>query len=1094
MNKLTFCTGLFCLIVAAGAIVPGQWYSQSSTDEQSAKKTAGTKQKAPGLPARTPWTTSKITGTPEPPHPYKIVRSFPKLHFRNPLLMMRAPEMNRFFVAEHQGKMYSFPMDEACEKADLFLDPNADIQSWDPKGKVKNIDTVYGLAFHPEFQKNRYCYICYVLNSKKDGEQLPDGSRVSRFTVVGDNPPRVDTKSEKILITFMAGGHNGGDLHFGKDGYLYISTGDAANPNPPDALDTGQDCSDLLSSILRIDVDHEDPDKAYKVPLDNPFVNLKNVRPEIWSFGFRNPWRMSFDRLTGDLWVGDVGWELWEMVYRIQKGGNYGWSVMEGPQPVRPESRRGPTPILPPNYAFPHTEGASITGGYVYRGKKLKELYGAYICGDWVTRKLWATKYERDKEAKPIPHEDTGLTFDPPDKIVWHKELAQGAQRIVAFGEDHDGELYFLNYDENGTIHQIVPNEAIKDYKPTFPKKLSETGLFSSIRDHVVAPGVVPFSINAEQWADHATAERFVALPGTSTIKMHDTPVSIPGGFFSGQVFFPKDGVLARTVSIEMEAANPQSRKRMETQILHYDGEFWRGYTYQWNDEQTDAVLVPAAGNDRALVMKDAKAPGGVRKQNWHFHSRTECLTCHNPWAGHTLAFTQEQLNRDHDYGGFVENQLRAFQRLGIVRYSHKDDWEGTNEVMLSEPPPIRLVNPHDAAGDINDRARSYLHANCAHCHRFGAGGTADLQLRFDVPLNEMKTVEVRPVQGAFDIHSAHIISPGDPYRSVLYYRMAKLGRGRMPHMGSEMVDERGLRLILDWIRQLPRTKAERTLLEKLRSLDEGGAVAREKIEAEIQIHRDALAVAKTKNRATTNAEDRKEAETAYKNRAKAAAKQRAAEREETVKGLLGSTGSALLLARAVEEKRVPPAIRTQIVAAATASADVQVRDLFERFLPDDQRVKRLGSVIKPEQILKLKGDAERGKTLFFKSATMQCINCHKVNGTGSTLGPDLSQIAKKYTRAQILESILEPSKFIDPKYVAYVVETADGRNHTGLLGEKTDKEIVLKMQGDKEVRIPIKDVEHMAPQKNSLMPELLLRDLTAEQAADLLEFLVTLK
>src|SRR5262249_33200155 len=152
-----------------------------------------------GIPARVPWTTSRITGTPEPPHPYRIVRVFPKLHFRNPLLLARAPGMNRFFVAEHQGKVYSFPMDENCGKADLFLDPNADIHSWDPKGKVKNIDTVYGLAFHPRFEKNRYCYICYVLNSKKDGEQLPDGSRVSRFTVVGDNPPRVDPKSEKIL-------------------------------------------------------------------------------------------------------------------------------------------------------------------------------------------------------------------------------------------------------------------------------------------------------------------------------------------------------------------------------------------------------------------------------------------------------------------------------------------------------------------------------------------------------------------------------------------------------------------------------------------------------------------------------------------------------------------------------------------------------------------------------------------------------------------------------------------------------------------------------------------------------------------------------
>src|SRR6516162_4169993 len=610
MKKLTWWIGLLALGVLATALLPGPREVRSNPGERQAKKSE--KQQAGGISARTPWTTSKITGTPEPPHPYKIVRSFPKLHFRNPLLMMRAPEMNRFFVAEHQGKMYSFPMDEKCEKADLFLDPNADIHSWDPKGKVKNIDTVYGLAFHPEFQRNRYCYICYVLNSKKDGEQLLDGSRVSRFTVVDNNPPRVDPKSEKIIITFLAGGHNGGDLHFGPDGCLYISTGDGSNPNPPDRLDTGQDLSDLLSSILRIDVDREEKGKAYAVPPDNPFLKTPNARPEIWAYGFRNPWRMSFDRGTGDLWVGDVGWELWEMVYNVKKGGNYGWPVMEGPQPVKPEGKRGPTPILPPTIQFPHTEAASITGGYVYRGKRLKELAGAYICGDWVTRKLWATKFDGDK-------------------VVSHKEIAQGTQRVVAFGEARDAELYFLDYDDPGRIFRLVPNPAANEKQPDFPRKLSETGLFSSVKDNAPAPGVVPFSVNAEQWADHAAAERFLALPGTTTAKMYDSPIPIPGGFFSGTVFFPKDGVLAKTISLEMERGNPASRLRLETQLLHYDGENWLGYSYRWNDAQTDADLVPAAGAELALTVIDERAPGGKRKQTWHFPSRAQCLTCHNP-------------------------------------------------------------------------------------------------------------------------------------------------------------------------------------------------------------------------------------------------------------------------------------------------------------------------------------------------------------------------------------------------------------------------------------------------------------------------------
>jgi putative heme-binding domain-containing protein len=1020
-----------------------------------------------GIAKRVPWTTSHVTGSPEPPHPFTIERAFPKLQFKNPLLMARTGD--RFFVGEQGGKVFSFPDDQKAAKAEPFLDVAAQL-TWD-KTKYKNLDALYGLAFHPDFAKNRFCYVCYVLNSVKDGEQAPEGSRVSRFTVSDTDPPRVDPGSEKVLITWLGGGHNGGDLHFGKDGMLYISTGDGWFPNPPDKRDTGQDISDLLSSVLRIDVDHEDKGLAYAVPPDNPFVKTPGARPEVWAYGFRNPWRMSFDRATGDLWVGDVGWELWEMIYRVKKGGNYGWSVMEGPQPVKPEGKRGPTPISPPNLAFPHTEAASITGGYVYRGERLKDLQGAYLCGDWVTRKLWATKFDGDK-------------------VVWHKEIAQGVQRVVAFGEARDGEVYFLDYDDAGKIYRLVPNPAAAEKQPDFPRKLSETGLFTSVKEHTASPGVVPFSVNAEQWADFATAERFLGLPDTATAKMYDSAVSIPGGFFSGTVFFPKDGVVARTLSIETERGRPESRRRLETQLMHYDGTIWHGYSYAWNDEQTDAVLVPSAGSDRPLTVIDAKAPGGKRQQTWHYPSRAECMTCHNPWAGQTLAFTLPQLDRDRGYGGVRDNQVRALQHAGLIELLHNPDDEDGDHFHM----PRRLTDPHDAKALLDDRARSYLHVNCAHCHRFGAGGSVDLELKYDTPLERMKVLEVRPVQGTFEMPNAQILAPGDPYRSVLYYRMAKLGRGRMPHVGSEVVDERGTHLIHDWIRHLPIRKDERQLVERLRDLDEPAVLAREKADWARNVQRTSQGMARQKGREKANDDDRRAAEAELMKRAAAGAKERAAERVTTIDRLLSSTSSAFLLADALGEDRVPSSVRAQVLAAAQKLTDAQVRDLFERFVPDEQRVKRLGSVIKPEQILSLKGNAERGRDLFLKSAGLQCVNCHRVNGTGSTLGPDLSQIGKKATRGQILESLLEPSKQIEPAYVAYLLETTDGKFTTGLLASKTDKEVVLKVVGDKEVRVPAAKVERLAPQPKSLMPELLLRDLTADQAADLLEFLSGLK
>jgi putative heme-binding domain-containing protein len=984
-----------------------------------------------GLPRRTPWTTSRIKGTPDPPHPYRIELAFPKLTFKNPLLLTRGPGTDRLFIAEQAGKIFSFRNDDRCEKADLFLDLTKDIHSWDPKGKVKGIDAVYGLAFHPNFEKNRYCYICYVLNSKTDPEQVPDGSRVSRFRVTNTDPPRCDPASEKIILTWLAGGHNGGDLHFGPDGYLYISTGDGSSPNPPDALDTGQNLTDLLSCILRIDVDHEANGRPYTVPTDNPFVKVPKACPEIWAYGFRNPWRMGFDRVTGDLWVGDVGWEKWEMIYRVQRGGNYGWSVMEGPQPVRPGSKRGPTPILPPNLAFPHTEAASITGGYVYRGKRLKDLVGVYICGDWVTRKLWGTRFDGDK-------------------VVWHKELAQGTQRVVAFGEDHAGELSFVNYDDAGSIHRLVPNEKAQEQRADFPRKLSETGLFRSVKEHQPAPGVVPFSINAAQWIDGASAERLVALPGSEPVRLYDNPVSVPGAFFSGAVFLPKDGVLAKTITLELERGNPRSRRRLETQVLHYDGETWHGYSYKWNDAQTDADLVPAGGADERFTVIDPESPGGKRRQTWHFASRGECLTCHNPWTGFALGFNLAQLNGDHDYCGMVANQLRAFKDAGLVTLlHHEENAEGTAATPLAETAAPRLTDPGDAKAKLAERARAYLHVNCSHCHQFGAGGTADIELRHTIPLDKTKIVDVRPVQGTFGMADARIVAPGDPYRSVLFYRMAKLGPGRMPHISSEVADERGLRLIHDWIRALP-------------------------------IHNGAGGVSplsESRLRGLTSP-----------------AQTHAKERAETIRQLLSTTSSALMLAQALAEKHVPDSVSSEVLAAAASSSDGQVRDLFERFLPDEQRVKRLGTIIRPEPILSLKGDTARGRELFLKSAELQCINCHRVGSTGSTLGPDLSEIGKKLTRAQILESILEPSKTIEPKYASYVLETSDGQIHTGVLAARNDREVVLRVIGDREVRVPAGRVASLIAQRTSLMPEQLLRDVTAEQAADLLEFLASLR
>ena len=289
---------------------------------------------AADIAGHAPWATSKVRGTPDPPPPYKVEPAFPRLRFEKPIALVPAKGLDRVFVAELGGKVFCFPNRPDVEKADLAFDlPSA----------VREAGQLFGIAFHPEFPRTRLVYLCY--STQQGG---PNGSRVSSFRVDGDNPPRFVPGSEKVIITWQAGGHNAGCLAFGPDGKLYIAAGDTADPTPPDPLATGQDIGDIPSSILRIDVDKPEASRPYRIPPDNPFVGLEGARGEVWAFGFRNPWRFSFDRSNGDLWAGDVGWELWEMIHLVRRGGNYGWSIVEGPQSVHPLGRRGPGPIIPP--------------------------------------------------------------------------------------------------------------------------------------------------------------------------------------------------------------------------------------------------------------------------------------------------------------------------------------------------------------------------------------------------------------------------------------------------------------------------------------------------------------------------------------------------------------------------------------------------------------------------------------------------------------------------------------------------------------------------------------------------------------------------
>ena len=303
------------------------------------------------------------------------------------------------------------------------------------------VTELYGMALHPLFAENHWCYVCYKMDPAYWG-QIADGTRVSRFTVTQSDPPKLDPASEQIVISWLGGGHNGGCLQFGPEGYLYISSGDGGFPNPPDPRHTGQDIGDLLSSVLRIDVDHEQladsgASRPYTIPADNPFVDRPGARGEIWAYGFRNPWKISFDRATGDLWAGDVGWELWELADRVVRGGNYGWSVTEGLQPVYPDAPRSHADPAADHRRAAHRRG--LDHRRLCLSRQTLAGAGGHVC----LRRLGIA-----------PH--LGVRVEG-SEVAPYAEIALPGPRIVAFGEDPDGELLILDFD-HGTIHELIPN------------------------------------------------------------------------------------------------------------------------------------------------------------------------------------------------------------------------------------------------------------------------------------------------------------------------------------------------------------------------------------------------------------------------------------------------------------------------------------------------------------------------------------------------------------------------------------------------------------------------------------------------------------
>lgn len=351
--------------------------------------------------------------------------AFPRLDFRK-LTNFVQPDagQNHIFVTEQAGRILVFQNEKETAQTEIFLDIR------DRVNEGHNEEGLLGLAFDPEYLVNGYFYVYYSATS-------PRRSVVSRFSVSQSDPTVADSRSEIIIMEIPQpyGNHNGGQLAFGPDGYLYIGLGDGGSSGDP--LGNGQSLATILGTILRIDVASASEEHNYGIPPDNPFVDINGTHGEIWAYGLRNPWRFSFDAETGFLWAGDVGQKKWEEVLIVRKGLNYGWNVMEGFHCFSTDSDCDVSGVELPVVEYGHSPGGcSITGGYVYRGQDIQWLVGTYLYGDFCSGRIWGLRYDGDS-------------------VVQNELLLDSDIYITSFGEGLDGTLYILSRNEG--IYVVLP-------------------------------------------------------------------------------------------------------------------------------------------------------------------------------------------------------------------------------------------------------------------------------------------------------------------------------------------------------------------------------------------------------------------------------------------------------------------------------------------------------------------------------------------------------------------------------------------------------------------------------------------------------------
>ena len=732
-----------------------------------------------------------------------------KLRFVDPVQVVPLPGgSGRLVIVERTGRLQLVNTGDKPPTKSVLLDVTPQLQLTVNQAE----EGLLSMAFHPQFA---------AADSPHRGELFvyytakTDSGPTNRLSRLRWNGSTIDPASEQILIDQPdeRQAHNGGGLAFGPDGFLYLGIGDdaASQPNP-----IAQNvCGGLFSGILRIDPDcrggaisrpplvptlrvgtqgetlrrptadatqsvavvrshaergNEKYLPAYYIPKCNPFLGVPGAREEFYAIGLRNPWRMSFDPLTGRLYVGDPGDRRREEINVVERGANCGWAYAEGTlltesfdenSAGRPEKLLGREtwPIFEYQRDAAHR---CVIGGHVYRGRLFPELFGHYIYADQSGR-IYALQLEADGRQVVAQK----LLAVLPDIVIGISSLdvdADGELLISAIGdlEQETGQIFRLR--------RTDPSERVP-----LPPTLAGTGLFADWRNHVPREPLVPYDVNVPLWSDGAEKQRWIAVPRGQQVELTS----------GGKFHYPAGTVFVKHFAIATDEREPDKFRPLETRVLVVDErQEVYGLTYRFSADGERTRPVTHAEQE---TIEITAADGSVRKQVWHYPGRFDCLMCHNDSAGYVLGFVPKQLVGGQGSG----DELSRLMACGVIR--PPADAEGLAKV---QP----LVPLECESAPLQERVRSYLDANCSMCHNPGRRFAA-FDTRIERLIEEQGIVEGHAYHLSEHGAEARIIKSGDLAQSMLYLRMtSREPHLRMPPLGSTVVDERARQVIAEWI------------------------------------------------------------------------------------------------------------------------------------------------------------------------------------------------------------------------------------------------------------------------------------------------------